>query len=145
METEQLQPLTEVLTEITRRSNSELIYFFIIILVALILVLIPFYKIYTNHMNEKQKISDRKEKNREARNAEERREILTVITTNTKALNELTTFIDILSKSTENNFKIFDKRLRNLSKDISDSRTGYNPMDLPPSYSSNKRELPPGA
>ena len=93
----------EIIKEVMQRTNSELMLFFILLLVAMVVVWIPLYRMMRKDRIERVKLDFERE-----------RSILDVVTANTDVISELKTTMGIFSKSTNSSFSRIHDRIDQL-------------------------------
>jgi len=93
----------EIINAVMQRTNSELILFFILLLVAMVLVWIPLYRIFRKDRIERVKLEHEREK-----------QIIYVITANTDVISGLKTTMDIFSSATQTSFSRIHDRIDQL-------------------------------
>ena len=96
-----------LLESIIQKTNNDLIFFFILFIIALIAFFIPFYRLT---------IKDRKERYSQEKQREER--LIKVVEQNTEAITKLNTRLEIDSNSTKASFDRLHSRMDAISHDI---------------------------
>ena len=97
----------QVVQEVLNKTNSELILFFILALVAVVIGFIPLYRM--NLKNRREHLAH--ESTRQDKYIEREKEIIRVITLNTEAITGLKTTLDLMSVSTNTSFVRIHERL----------------------------------
>lgn len=101
----------QIVNDIIHTTNSELVLFFALFFIALCLAGIPLVKLIINHREEKMKNEGEiMQKRAEMENAR-MSEILTVVSSNTKALDRLTLFVENFTAKCENDHNRIRDRL----------------------------------
>jgi len=105
--------------DIVNQTDSSLITFFIIVIIAMVLFILPFYVII---------LKDRKEQRtqdnlRQDRYIEREREIIRVVTANTEAITGLKAAVDITSASNATIFTRIHDRIDSQNKQITELGT----------------------
>jgi len=89
----------QIVNEIIHKTTSELIIFFILVMITLVIVFLPLYRMM---------VKDRKERN--VQNFEREKQIMSVITANTEVISRLKTTLDFTSNNTNSSFtRIHDR------------------------------------
>ena len=91
----------QILTDIVNRTDSVLILFFVLAIVALIGVILPLYRLRTKHRAEVMAHEKEMERERADREAGRVREIITVVSTNTEAMHQLNAVIGVLAAASD--------------------------------------------
>ena len=97
----------QLLQEIVKQTNSELILFFIIVSVALVLVFVPIYRMM--HKERKERLAHENE--RQDKYIEREREIIRVITSNTEVMSGLKTTLETMNATTNTSFVRIHERM----------------------------------
>ena len=105
-----------LLEEIARQTNSELILFFVVVSVVLVVVFLPFYRMVLKER--KERLSQ--DSLRQDKYIERERQIIAVITSNTEVIAGLKTTLELTTTSTQTSFTRIHDRLDEQSKKISE-------------------------
>jgi hypothetical protein len=109
----------QLMQEIISKTQSELILFFVIVAVVLVMVYIPIYRMM--HKERKERLSQ--ENIRQDKYIEREREIIKVITANTEVNAGLKTTLEMMNNDTKTSFSRIHERLDGQSTTIASVQT----------------------
>ena len=98
---------TDLINEVVRRTESELILFFVLLLVALLLICIPLYAMILKDRKRKGVVETTRQENYIKREAL----MVEVVKQNTSVISELKVTLDLFHKHTNDSFKRIHDRL----------------------------------
>lgn len=102
---------SQIVNDIVHTTNSELVLFFALFFIALCLAGIPLVKLVISHREEKMKNENEIMQKRAERENARVSEILTVVSSNTKALDKLALFVENFTVKCENDHNRIRDRL----------------------------------